>query len=121
VLRQRSFFSGREVHPDGSTDLAWYGGDGELMGSRWHGPAIDVLQALYDGAWLGERSVLVAVNGSAWAVEVTLPAAPGATAYELLWDSSDARPSAPSQPVAPGSETRMGPASMRVWRVSDST
>lgn len=121
VLRQRSFFSGREVHADGSTDLAWYGGDGQLMGQRWHGPAIDVLQALYDGAYLGERSVLVAVNGSAWGVEVTLPTAPGATAYELLWDSSDPRPTAVSGPVEPGSDTRMGPASMRVWRVVDPT
>jgi glycogen operon protein len=121
VLCQRSFFSGREVHPDGSTDLAWYGGDGEPMGHRWDGPTVDVLQALYDGAYLGQRSVLIAVNGSAWGAEVTLPKAPGATAYELLWDSSEARPAPVGKPLDPGSETRMGPASMRVWRVADPT
>jgi glycogen operon protein len=121
VLCQRSFFSGRKVHPDGSTDLAWYAGDGQLMGHRWDGPAVDVLQALYDGAYLGQRSVLIAVNGSAWAAEVTLPRAPGATAYELLWDSSDPRPSPGSPPMKPGQDATMGPASMRVWRVIDPT
>ncbi len=35
VLRQRSFFSGRQVHEDGSTDLAWFGTDGQPMGDRW--------------------------------------------------------------------------------------
>ena len=91
------------------------------MGHRWDGPTVDVLQALYDGAYLGQRSLLIAFNGSAWAAEVTLPAAPGATAYELLWDSSDPRPQPASEAVEPGQEVRMGPASMRVWRVVDPT
>ncbi|WP_317183790.1 glycogen debranching protein GlgX [Intrasporangium sp.] len=119
VLRQRHFFSGRQVHPDGSTDLAWFGGDGDEMGRRWDGPAVDALQALFNGAWFGHRSALLQVNGSAWAAEVTLPRAPGTTAYEPLWDSTEERP-APAGPLVPaGTEVTMGPSSMRLWSALD--
>jgi glycogen operon protein len=121
VLRQRHFFSGRKVHPDGSTDLAWYGGDGEEMGQRWDGPAVDALQALFNGARLGHRSTLVQLNGSAWAAEVTLPRAPGGAAYELLWDSADERPAPRGPLVAAGAEVTMGPSTMRVWSTTDPT
>jgi len=119
VLRQRSFFTGRPVHTDGSTDLAWFAADGEPMGHRWDGPAEHVLQALYNGLWHDQQSVLVVVNGAATAADVTLPAAPGTAAYELVWDSSDARPSEPGAPVAAGTTLTMGPASMRVWCAVD--
>jgi glycogen operon protein len=115
VLRQRTFFSGRQIHDDGSTDLAWFGIDGKPMGHRWDGPAVDVLQALYNGAWLDHRSVLITLNGSAHPVEVTLPWAPGTTAYHLLWDSSDDRPVPPGEPVEAGTVVPMEGASMRVW------
>jgi glycogen operon protein len=116
VLRQRSFFTGRPVHTDGSTDLAWFGSDGAPMGHRWDGPAVHVLQALYDGRWLDQQSVLVVLNGSGSGVDVTLPAAPGIAAYELVWDSTDARPADPCPAVAAGTTLPVGPASMRVWR-----
>jgi isoamylase len=74
------------------------------------------VQALFNGAWLAERSVLVVVNGSPHAVRATLPAAPGTTAYERLWDSADERPSAPGEPVAAGTTTEMAGASLQVWR-----
>ncbi|NUR14957.1 MAG: glycogen debranching protein GlgX [Dermatophilaceae bacterium] len=115
VLRQREFFSGRPIHEGGSTDLAWFAADGELMGHRWDGPAVDVLQALYNGAWFSQQSVLVVVNGSARKTEVALPDAPGVTAYQLLWDSSDERPSAPGEPVLASTVVTMDAASMRVW------
>ncbi len=115
VLRQREFFSGRPTHEGGSTDLAWFAADGELMGQRWDGPAVDVLQALYNGAWFSQQSVLVVVNGSARKTEVTLPDAPGVTAYQLLWDSADERPSTPGEPVRSSSVLTMDAASMRVW------
>ncbi|GAB2757167.1 glycogen debranching protein GlgX [Terrabacter koreensis] len=115
VLRQREFFSGRQIHEGGSTDLAWFAADGELMGHRWDGPAVDVLQALYNGAWFSQQSVLVVVNGSARKTEATLPHAPGVTAYQLLWDSADERPTAPGEPVQSRSVVTMDAASMRVW------
>jgi glycogen operon protein len=40
--------------------------------------------------------VLIVVNGSAHPVEVTLPTAPGAAAYELLWDSAEPKPAGPT-------------------------
>lgn len=121
VLRQRDFFLGRQVHPDGSKDLDWYGGDGQPMRDRWDGPAVDALQALYDGAYLGLDSVLLSFNGSALGAEFTLPAAPGAAAYTLLWDSADERPAEPGEPVPAGADVTMTPASMRVWRAVDVT
>jgi len=116
VLRQRAFFSGRQVHADGSTDLAWFAVDGLPVGNRWESPALDVLQALYNGAALGQESVLVVVNGSAWAADVTLPPAPGVTAYRLLWDSVDERPLGLQEVLDPGTPVPMVGASMRVWR-----
>jgi len=119
VLRQRAFFSGRQIHADGSTDLAWFGADGEPMGHRWDGPAVHVLQALYNGAWLAHQSVLVVLNGSAGPADVTLPPAPGTTAYQLLWDSGADRPAPPGAPVDAGTLVRMWPASMRVWSATE--
>ena len=119
VLRQRPFFTGRPAREDGSTDLAWYAVDGEPMGQRWDGPAVDAIQAFYNGAAIGERSVLICVNGAPRPVEMTLPAAPGPAAYELLWDSTDEKPAPPDEPEAAGATVTMGAASMRVWRVID--
>jgi glycogen operon protein len=119
VLRQRAFFSGRQVHADGSTDLAWFAADGLPMEERWDGPAAHVLQALYEGTRLSQQSVLVVVNGAAHPAEVTLPKAPGATAYDLLWDSADDRPAPPGDPVPAGTTITMLAASMRVWSSTD--
>ena len=116
VLRQRSFFHGRQVHEDGSTDLAWFGADGHPMGDRWGGSSVEVVQALYGGVWLGHRTVLLSLNGAAREVEATLPTSPGTTAYELLWDSNDDVPAPPGGPVGAGTVVTMAPASMRVWR-----
>jgi glycogen operon protein len=118
VLRQRSFFSGRQVHADGSTDLAWFGNDGKAMGDRWSDSGVEVVQALYDGVWLGQRTVLLSFNGAAREVELALPTAPGATAYELLWDSNDDVPAPSGEPVGAGTVVTMAAASMRVWRAT---
>jgi glycogen operon protein len=63
----------------------------------------------------------VTLNGSARTVEVTLPSAPGATAYVLLWDSSDDRPAPVGEPLGAGTAVTMEGASMRVWRVVPAT
>ncbi|MCW2830426.1 MAG: glycogen debranching enzyme GlgX [Aeromicrobium sp.] len=117
VLRQRSFFSGRQVHDDGSTDLAWFGPDGHPMGEHWP-TSPDFVQALFDGAWLGQLTVLLSLNGAAHEVQMTLPTPPGATAFELLWDSNDETPCAPGEPVTAGSPVTMAASSMRVWRAT---
>ncbi|HET9630781.1 MAG TPA: glycogen debranching protein GlgX [Terrabacter sp.] len=116
VLRRRAFFSGRQVGADGSTDLAWFAADGQPVGPRWDGPGLNVLQALYNGTALGQDSVLLVVNGWAWPVDVTLPRAPGVTAYQLLWDSVDERPTCAAELADPGTTVPMESASMRVWR-----
>jgi isoamylase len=118
VLRQRSFFSGRQVHEDGSTDLAWFGADGQPVGDRWSNAGVEVVQALYGGRWLGQRTVLLTLNGAAHGVDVTLPTSPGTTAYELLWDSNDEVPAPPGEAVGAGTVVPMAPASMRVWRAT---
>ena len=117
VLHQRSFFTGRQVQTNGSTDLAWFGGDGAPMGSRFDLAESDVVQALFNGAWLGHQSLLLTFNGGLWPVEITLPEAPDVTAYELLWNSTDERPAAIAGPVPVGRTIAMGTSSMRIWRV----
>jgi isoamylase len=54
----------------------------------------------------GEGSALLVLNGSREDAEVTLPAAPGATAYRMLWDSAEERP---SSDTATGTEHQPGP------------
>ena len=87
------------------------------MGDRWDGPTVDVLQALFNGGPLGHDSLLLTLNGSAWAAEVTLPRAPGAAAYDLLWDSAWERPGGTGLLVPAGGEAPMTSASLRLWRV----
>jgi glycogen operon protein len=121
VLRQRSFFTGREVHEDGSTDLAWFDADGELMeNGRWEDPATRTLLMFLNGAWLGHRSLLLVMHGDVADGKVTLPSLPGLTAYELLWDSAGEVPANPSRPVHPGPVEVTG-ASLRIYRALDET
>jgi glycogen operon protein len=119
VLRQRSFFTGRALHEDGGTDLAWFGSDGEPMeNGHWEDPGTRTLQMLLDGTALAEHSVLVVLHGDLAPGTVTLPAAPGHAAYQLLWDSTDERPRAPGEALPPG-PVEVGPASIRVYRAVD--
>jgi glycogen operon protein len=121
VLRQRTFFTGREVHEDGSMDLAWFAADGTAMhNGGWEDPSTRTLQMLLNGAWIGHVSLLVVLHGGAQRATVTLPEVPGLTAYRLLWDSTDERPGRTQRPVAPG-PVDVGPASIRVYRVADPT
>ena len=69
-------------------DMAWFDASGSPMDGAWHDPATRILQMLVNGAYVGQRSVLVVVNGSLDDVEVTLPTVPGLTAYRPLWDSA---------------------------------
>jgi glycogen operon protein len=121
VLRQRSFFTGREVHEDGSTDLGWFDADGAPMANgRWEDPATRTLQMLLNGAWMGEATMLVVLHGGADRAKVTLPAVPGLTAYQLLWDSSDERPGPPADSTPPAT-VDIGPTCIRVYQAIDPT
>ena len=121
VLRQRTFFTGREVHEDGSTDLAWFDLEGNPMANgRWEDPSTRTLQMLLNGAWIGHASVLVVLHGAPDADKVTLPAVAGLTAYQLLWDSTDERPTSPTAPTLPGT-VEIGPTCIRVYRAVDPT
>ena len=120
ALRQRTFFTGREVHEDGSTDLAWFDAEGEPMSTGWDDPATRTLQMLLNGAWVGHESVLLVLHGGAEDAKVRLPAVPGLTAYQLLWDSAQERPGSATAPVKPG-PVPVGAASLQVYRAADAT
>ena len=68
----------------------------------------------------GAESALVVVNGGGHETEVTLPAAPGVTAYRLLWDSAWERPQPDAVEQAPGPVT-VAATSLRVYAASDDT
>ena len=118
VLRQPTFFTGREVHEDGSTDLAWFDLDGHPMeNGRWEDPSTRTLQMLLNGAWIGRASVLVVLQGAPDPAEVTLPSVAGLTAYQLLWDSTEERPGPPAAPTLSGT-VEVGPTCIRVYRAT---
>ncbi len=88
-LRQAVRPSGRAVHDDGTTDLAWFGPDGRRMDhDRWHDPVLRTLQMFLHGHDLGEPSVLLVVQGHHDPVDVTLPGEPWGARWEPLWDSA---------------------------------
>ncbi|WP_353950780.1 glycogen debranching protein GlgX [Knoellia sp. S7-12] len=119
ALRQRTWALGREVHEDGSIDLAWYAADGSPMGD-WSSPDNRTLQMLVNGAWLGHESVLVVLHGGQDERQVTLPKAPSLAAYRLLWDSAWERPEDGDRSDA-GSQVILAALSMRAYAVTDPT
>jgi glycogen operon protein len=119
ALRQRTWAEGREVHEDGSIDLAWYGADGQPM-QDWSSPDNRTLQMLVNGAWLGHESVLVVLHGGLHEQQLRLPAAPGLSAFTLLWDSVWERPERGGT-VRAGEEVTLAPLSLRTYAVTDPT
>jgi glycogen operon protein len=120
VLRQPTFFAGRRVHSDGTTDLAWFGPDGlPLDHPRWNDPALRGLQMFLHGGPVGGDSLLVVVHGDLDDGSVRLPGPPWATSWTLLWDSTDETPLAadgPTVSAAAGGEVVVTALSTRVYR-----
>ena len=114
VLRQRAWTVGRQVHEDGSVDLAWYAGDGVPMDGLWADPSAMTLQMVLNGRWLGERSALLVLHGGVQDTTLTLPTVPGLTAYQLMWDSAWERPQPPGEPQPVGPVAMSG-SSMRLY------
>ena len=102
VLRQRAFFSGRQIHADGSTDLAWFGADGAPHGRPLGRPRRRTCSRP-STTGRGSRSSRCSSSstGRRDPADVTLPAAPGATAYELLWDSARRPARSPGRSPSP--------------------
>jgi isoamylase len=118
VLRQRQFFAGSPRRSDGTTDLTWFGADGRRMDpGRWNDAAVRTIQMYLDGAQVEGRSLLVVLHGGDQA-ELTLPAEPSGSAFELLWDSTAvaAEPDTAALPAG-GTITVPGPA-IRLYGVS---
>ena len=123
ALRQRTFFTGHSVHPDGTKDLAWFTGDGDEMtdGEWFDGNRRTLLMYQHsdgDAAGTGAAgasgprppSLLVVVNGGAHDREVVLPERPWAIRYLTLWSSAMARPGWPTGPAA---TSGAGPSDLR--------
>jgi len=101
VFRQRRYFEGRPVVPDGRKDLAWFAADGtEMSQDRWYDESLRTLGMFIAGDALrtrgprGERitdeSFLLWVHSGADPIEVRLPGDPWAAGYELVLDTADA-------------------------------
>ena len=98
VFRPGAFLSGRAV--DGVKDLAWFGADGaEMIDADWNSPTARALGMYLDGRSIpgrggrGERivdhSYLVLFHAGDSGIDFCLPAAPWATGYDLVLDTSD--------------------------------
>jgi len=116
ALRQSRFFDGRPVHPDDTTDLAWFTDDATPMDhERWHHPGVRTVQMYLHGEGVGHDSVLVVVHGGHEPVAVHLPTQPWATSYRLLLDTSHETPSPRGAELEPGADVRLRPLSLQVY------
>ena len=115
VLGQRSFFTGRPAHQDGSADLQWFAADGQpTSDGTWDDPHTRTLTMFLDGSRVGGESLLIVFHGGAQRAEVTLPERGEGAAYRLLWDSAWERPRTCSETVDAGPVT-VTAASIRVY------
>ncbi|MDO5081627.1 MAG: glycogen debranching protein GlgX [Buchananella hordeovulneris] len=86
----------REGRADAIADTSWYGPDGRpLADGAWHDGHARVMSMLRSGWSMGDRDLLVLINGSLDPVTVVLPHGRGLP-YELQWDSTWDSPTKPS-------------------------
>ena len=114
VLRQRAFFDGQSVPDgDGCKDIAWFHPAGhELADNDWFDSGLRTIGLYLDGRGLRHRgrrneviiddSYLWILHSGAEGIDFVLPAAPWASAYEIVIDTDQiggepmADPSTPS-------------------------
>lgn len=123
------FFAGRP--PEGligaMKDLTWFASDGTEMAPRhWEDGGLRMLQVLFADPTLGTPtppgpdgggSLLMVIAGAAYRADVVLPIASSITGYELLWNSSEARPPSKRQRrIAPRSRVSLPPDSLHLYQ-----
>jgi glycogen operon protein len=113
VFRQRRFFEGRPVVPDGRKDVAWFAPTGrEMTEEAWHDESLRTLGMFLAGDGIrsrgahGERivgeSFLLWLHADPDPVEVRLPGGDWAERYEVVLDTSRAEPEADGTAYAAG-------------------
>jgi isoamylase len=114
VFRQRAFFHGRPVHPDGVKDIAWFTPSGEEMNDGdWASASARTLGMFLSGEGIrtrgprGERivddSFLALLHAGEARQDFCVPGSPWSTAYIVELDTAD--PEAPAGRVVRGGET----------------
>jgi glycogen operon protein len=100
--------------------MLWFSGKGHPMSiDDWHNPERRTLQRLSlhlmnDGS---KQGVLLVINGSEQAKNVTLPSENGIKSLELLWDSALELPPRRTILLNPGSSLRMVETSLQLFLV----
>jgi len=126
VFRQRAFFLGQPVHPDGLKDLAWFTPEGAEMSDRdWSAQTAGTLGMYLSGDGIrtrgprGERivddSFMLLLHAGDKQREFRLPGAPWARSYVIELDTNDADPS-PDGLVEAGDAVMMLPRSLVLLR-----
>jgi pullulanase/glycogen debranching enzyme len=107
-------------------DLAWFAPDGsEMAGRHWEDGGLRTLQVLFADPPADPPlkppagSLLMVIAGSARREEILLPRAASITAYELLWDSAEARPpTSRSRRLKPLAKVTLAADSVRLYRAT---
>jgi glycogen operon protein len=119
ALRPRTFTHSAEPTPE-ADQMLWFNGKGDEMSLEdWHNPERRTLQRLSfhlmnDGR---KQGVLLVVNGSERAKNVTLAMREGIKSLELLWDSALELPPKRTLVLNPGAKLRMVETSMQLFLV----
>jgi isoamylase len=145
ALGSEQFFVGRppEGLIGGLKDLTWFAPDGtEMVPRHWEDGGLRMLQVLFADPRLaapvltpgstsagspltnpttapgeGSGSLLMVIAGAAYRADVVLPIAASITGYELLWNSSEARPPSKRQRLLPPrSRVSLPPDSLHLYR-----
>lgn len=121
ALRPALYAVAGQTTPNAS-HMDWYDATGQRMDDDdWNSPENRTLQYLAASTPDKEEfnRILLIVHGVEDDVEVSLPAAPGVTSYQLLWDSATEVPIPEDETELPPGTTRLvGGTSMQLYRAN---